>query len=370
MAFDVMTYKSLVRSFLIGLVWSVTLRLSLANERFLRSHGPPPPTEDEEGDSNEETQTSLSDVWLCMGIAFWSTIFSTRQLYQVSMSRYAKDGILAFGHVIETNIDPSGGDTPGIPSYHALIDYTYEHDGKTIQIRKSFTTNSLLEKGFANVRILVLPEDPTSGLLLQDWEARHSREQDEGGENSHMMYLILSLGVVFVVTSIGGAVLAVQRLPVELQTEGWICLATTSFLIWPMSFYLNKLWDSSSSYITCQTIEEKNTIADAGQLASGSYFWNCDEHLCAKFCGMSTAETYRVSNKGSGEEKVPRQDQFYIVCVPSACDVMDGNTSIVSLSSISNTSFEENSNSDTEVNLNATKLRESRIPSSLTFLQT
>jgi hypothetical protein len=72
------------------------------------------------------------------------------------------------GNVREVSIEDDSLGT-GIPTYHALIDYIItvrrEAEQARIQVRKSFQTQHLLQQGFANVELLVLPEEPTSSVL-------------------------------------------------------------------------------------------------------------------------------------------------------------------------------------------------------------
>jgi len=178
----------------------------------------------------------------------------------------------------------------GIPTYHALIDYIItvrrEAEQARIQVRKSFQTQHLLQQGFANVELLVLPEEPTSSVLKEDWQrevaAQEQAEEDIisiGGFGDFGDFGVGDMGVVvgggatdgcgtvastlkdgrktnlsrvdviakrtslflsggLVTASLIGAVQAVHRIQSErLQFFGWVSVVLGSVLLWPLAMF-------------------------------------------------------------------------------------------------------------------------------------
>ena len=273
------------------------------------------PIETAEEEEDDEAQTSsISDVWLCMGIAFGWTIFTIRPLFQISMSHYAKDAILVQGHVLESKVDMSGWDTPGIPAYHAIIDYIYEHDGNTFQVRKSFTTEKLLEEGFANVWLLVLPFEPTSGILQDDWEARYKREQEEAATYTRMFCVTLALGGLFIALSIVGAIHAVRKLPEEAKQTGWISLTLALVLLGPATLVIFKM-SKRCVFATQQSVQEGKIIRGADFVHSLKSV-DCDADPCATLSGLNAPATDSAVDNCRART-LSKQKGFYFVCMPS-----------------------------------------------------
>lgn len=319
--------------------------------RLLRSHGMEVPIEvpEEEEEDDEPVASSISDVWLCMGIAFGWTIFTIRPLFQTSMSHYAKDAIPVQGHVLESKVDMSGGDTPGIPAYHAIIDYIYEHEGNTFQVRKAFTTDQLLEKGFANVWLVVLPYEPTSGMLQDDWEAKYKREQEEALAHSRIFCITLALGGIFVALSVAGAIHAVRKLPDENKQVGWICLTLAMALLGPAALVVYRV-TKRCVFVTQQSIQEGKIIRGANFVHSLKPA-DCDTDPCNTMSGLSAPATNSDVDRCKSR-KLSKQEGFYFVCMPSYDK--GENVSLSTVSSISMRSLGD-------VGLNAYGERESSI---------
>ena len=291
-------------------------------------------TADEEEEDEPET-SSISDVWLCMGIAFGWTIFTIRPLCQTSMSQYARDAMLVQGHVLESKVDMTGWDTPGIPAYNAIIDYMYEHEGNTFQVRKSFTTDTLLEKGFANVALLVLPYEPTSGMLQDDWEAKHKREQEEATAHARMFCVTLTLGGVFIALSVAGAIHAVRKLPDETKHLGWICLTLALVLLGPATMVIYRVSKRCVS-ATQQSIQEGEIIRGADFVHSMKSV-HCHAAPCETLIGLSAPATDSDVEECKSRG-LSKQEGFYFVCMPSHDN--GEHASISTVSSISMKSFD------------------------------
>ena len=328
--------------------------------RSLRRHGLS--TEAPSELVEEDTFSSLSDIWLCMGIAFGWTIFMVRPLFhKMSMVRYATEGIPIKGHVLEAKVDMAGGDTPGIPAYHAVIDYIYDQDGNTLQIRKAFTTDQLLEQGFANVELLVLPDQPTSGILQKDWETKYARDQEEELAQTRMQRITLGLGGIFCILSIAGAVHAVRRLPEQLQLVGWIYLAGALLLLGPVAFYVYGY--SQRCYVAAeQSIHKGMILRGASPYATGyNVGAACIADPCHAMSGLDAP--CRHSNRqddiiSSGTpqikpRKLTKAEQFYFVCMPRSRDEDDDEGSVSTVSSIFMKSFSSSLSKDADdVSLN------------------
>ena len=86
--------------------------------------------------------------------------------------------LLVKGHVLQ--VSRADNDSMGykIPTYTAVIDYMVESEktNESIQIRKHFETQQVLEQGFGNVELLVLPEEPTHSILKDDYD-QHLRQE-------------------------------------------------------------------------------------------------------------------------------------------------------------------------------------------------
>ena len=128
-------------------------------------------------------------------------------------------------------------------------------------MRKSFQTQHLLQQGFANVELLVLPEEPTSSVLREDWQREvatqnaleediisigHSEGASTGVGGDYFMTRVdiwakrfsLILSGTLVTASLIGAVQQVHRLETErLQFFGWISVCVGSVLLWPLAMF-------------------------------------------------------------------------------------------------------------------------------------
>lgn len=150
-------------------------------------------------------------------------------------------------------------------SFSALIDYIItvrrEAEQARIQVRKSFQTQHLLQQGFANVELLVLPEEPTSSVLKEDWQREvatqnaleediisigHSEGASSGVAGDYFMTRVdilakrfsLILSGTLVTASLIGAVQQVHRLETErLQFFGWVSVCVGSVLLWPLAMF-------------------------------------------------------------------------------------------------------------------------------------
>lgn len=182
----------------------------------------------------ESQQSKLADVWLCLACALGWTVWMVANHVRPVIERYSTEGILVYGNVLQTHVSEKYS---GIPTYHAVIDYVLEDDDTT-QVRKELQTDVLLDEGFANVEVLVLPTDPTSGVLKKDWERQYEEllESETSRKNARIWSFVL--GAILVTISIIGAIKAVERLPVEMSVWGWVSFVSGVAILWPVAVLL------------------------------------------------------------------------------------------------------------------------------------
>jgi hypothetical protein len=186
--------------------------------------------------SNQKTvYAKLSDVWLCLACALgWSVWLVSTHNEHSELEPFQRDSKRVTGHVLQVTIGEDSDGT-GIPVYQALIDYVVADTELPIQVRKCFQTQCLLEKGFANVELLVLANDPTMAVLLADYLiAVKEKEQEE----TSVWYNVgmFSVGALLIGTSIVGAICTVVRLPPDVMFYGWISVGFGVSLLVPTAF--------------------------------------------------------------------------------------------------------------------------------------
>lgn len=286
--------------------------------------------------SRSEFYTDLSDVWLCLltalAWAVWmiSSFVASKQaagaaasynsyydadddhhagyLSAVDTARFLnyydphkRDTVLLVrGHVREVSRTdfgycddshngnnnsegPNDGDMSGFPTYTAVIDYMIESEQthESIQIRKHFETQQFLEQGFANVELLVLPEEPKHSILKEDFDQkiqeerrvkqleqeRRSRRNDglsdaddtnntEAAKNNsydplgdilegrycNQKWKRVSTGVaaVLVLASLAGTVQVVCLMDPEVRWQGWVSVCVGVTVLLPVALLVHK----------------------------------------------------------------------------------------------------------------------------------
>ncbi|CAB9517468.1 expressed unknown protein [Seminavis robusta] len=271
--------------------------------------------EDQEQKRRKRTRqadATLSDVFLCLCFSLGWAMFFLNSFLNTDLMRFSEgESVVVHGNVREVSIEDDQ-DGSGVPQYFAIIDYFINRDASRIQVRKAFQTQHLLQQGFANVELLVLPEEPTSSVLKEDWErelaAQEQAEEDIisiggfgdfgdiGGfgdmgstvngagditpgasEKNGKPAIILSrvdvlakraslvLSGILVTASLIGAVQAVHRIPTEpMQSIGWVSVTLGSVLLWPLAMFClrivstcQRLWrlptEKSGIILKCDT---------------------------------------------------------------------------------------------------------------------
>jgi len=195
--------------------------------------GPPGEEEEEEEETYQQRESKLSDVWLCLACSLGWTVWMVAAHVRPRVEQYATEATVVYGNVLHSSVVI--GD--GIPIYRSVIDYMLA-DVEETQVRKEFQTQDHLEEGFANVEILVLPSDPTSGVLKRDWEQEYEEFLESQERRKQGRRLSLVLGAVLVTVSLAGAIMAVMRLPLETSTWGWVSIVAGVAFLWPAAILL------------------------------------------------------------------------------------------------------------------------------------
>ena len=205
-------------------------------------------------EEEKQRESTMTDVWLCLACALGWTVWMVAAHIRPIVQRYATEGSVVYGNVLQSTVEIGAA----IPTYRAVVDYVLE-DEATTQVRKEFRTDTRLEEGFANVELLVLPGDPTSGVLKKDWEGEYAEhlETEEARKSGRKWTLIL--GAVLVTISLVGAAKAVERLPVEMITWGWVSFVAGVALLWPVAILLYANGNVISN-LACQSKQEKGIV--------------------------------------------------------------------------------------------------------------
>lgn len=129
--------------------------------------------------------------------------------------------------------------------YHAIVDFVVENDdidGEPVQVRKCFSTKKLLEEGFANVQVVVLYDDPTMAILMEDFLAQKKEQATQGPPSVALMVLTYAIAAILVSASVFGAILVILRLPPESKVYGWVSLGVGGVLLYPAAYFLYSIF--------------------------------------------------------------------------------------------------------------------------------
>ncbi|KAG7352401.1 hypothetical protein IV203_008449 [Nitzschia inconspicua] len=192
-------------------------------------------------DNSRTKNTTLMDVWLCLACALgWACWFVNSLQPPDRLVFETRDSKKVWGNVLQVSLGEDILGT-GIPVYHAVVDYVVEGevDGEPLQIRKTFSTKRLLEEGFANVEILVLSDDPTTAMLMDDF--LETKKDQEKQETPSLTFLVLTylVAAVLIGTSVVGSVLVILRM--EKPVFGWISMGVMVVFLYPTAIFLNKM---------------------------------------------------------------------------------------------------------------------------------
>jgi hypothetical protein len=228
--------------------------------------------------------SKLSDVWMCLGMALMWTVWMLSNIIQSSdnKERYQTDSVLVRGHVLHVSLGEMDSLGTGIPTYVAVIDYMLEKQGAdqdSIQIRKHFATQQRLQEGFANVEILVLPEEPTNSVIREDWEKEMEDELSETDisiwNRAWCKRCVIFLAAFLVLTSVGWTVAIVIRLDPLERHWGWISACLGISLLVPAGLVVHRGLAAFQRSLEYQSERAGIVIRGPTGMASGNIF-SCD----------------------------------------------------------------------------------------------
>jgi len=168
---------------------------------------------------------------------------------------------------------------------------------KNVQIRKEFETQQSLEQGFANVELLVLPEEPTHSVLKDDWQKEMQEQSEESTcfwEKHIYKRLSIAFAGILVLASVAGGILAVNRLDPVLRQWGWMSVCIGVALLLPAALLIHR-------GLTCfqKSLERTNGIIIEGaeQVMKMGPFQNCEDYdiLDARACDQEALSVIPIS---------------------------------------------------------------------------
>ena len=229
--------------------------------------------------------SKLSDVWMCLGMALLWTVWMLSNIIKAAdhKERYQKDSVLVRGHVLHVSMGEMDSLGTGIPTYVAVIDYMIEKEGadqqNSIQIRKHFSTQQRLCEGFANVEILVLPDEPTNSVIREDWE---KEMEDDLSETDISLWnrtwckrLVICLAGVLVLTSVGATVTSVLCLDPLQRHWGWISACLGISLLVPAALVVHRGLAAFQRSLEYRSERAGVVIRGPTAMTSGNIF-SCD----------------------------------------------------------------------------------------------
>jgi hypothetical protein len=242
------------------------------------------------------------------------------------LHRYQKHSILVRGHVLQVSVaDDAMG--MGIPTYKAVIDYMVPPDN-SIQIRKHFETQHLLQEGFANVELLVLPEEPTHSVLREDWQKEFEEQVREERtphcyKSSTAKRLSMAFAALLVLISIAGGLLAAHKMKPNQRLLGWlsVCLGVT--LLLPAAILIHRIQVAFGRLLDSNT--EKAGIYIRGStsqlsMAQGDPVGCCDQFdvLDAQAFDAEEPSIIRMSPRGmtSTIQLLPENSCYFVQLPP------------------------------------------------------
>ena len=203
--------------------------------------------------------THISDLVFCLVMALGWMVWMLSSFVRSDFYKFSSDAVLIHGHVLQVSRIEDTLLT-GMPTYRAVIDYMVptritamncasplgvhyaDDEEEAIQIRKQFVTTQPLESGFANVELLVLPQEPTRCVLKDDWEKEvQERADDECWKTPWFKRLSTTLALCLVLASITGGIQVVIRLQPAQRGIGWALICLGVPLLLPCAIAIHKI---------------------------------------------------------------------------------------------------------------------------------
>lgn len=189
--------------------------------------------------------TDLSDVWLCLLTALAWAVWMIRSMVQQRQSSNENwlqrpDLLHVHGNVLQVDAVDDG---LGIIN-KVVIDYVISNQStdERVQIRKHFETRQLLEPGFANVELLVLPEEPTNSIIKGDQRPSLTESEDDGDDWLLDLPKYRQLSTVFasllIVASLAGTIQVVHLMDEQEQWKGWVSVCVGVTLLLPVALFI------------------------------------------------------------------------------------------------------------------------------------
>jgi len=151
--------------------------------------------------------------------------------------------------------------------------------GGAVCVKKKFDTSELLQTGFKNVEIILLPGNSSSGVLKREFKEENFMLNDSGffgttkntDDEEHPPekdrvrmgdFYAGMIGVVFATVSIIVAICIELTLTYKIRVYGWLILLTFTTFRWLRIFAMNKI-------ISLEPCGGKNSLYRFNQFSSG-----------------------------------------------------------------------------------------------------
>jgi hypothetical protein len=240
----------------------------------------------------------------------------------------------------------------------------YSDSTHRIHIRKQFESEQPLEEGFANVELLVLPQEPTVSVIRDDYEKELQEDQQQYLDGDFFCWkatkckkLSMFLSLSLILGSIAGAIHVVEHLEPARQIWGWVTVCVGVPLLLPGALFVN--WCLQAFQDALDFGSEKQGIIIDDQTAQGPYSPSCgginDARDTADDADFRSVRTNFTDTAGCYFVRLP-QARSRMPLIPKCGGngiaqqaIGNGSNSSASVSSISSTSVLEHSKSGVSV---------------------
>lgn len=201
--------------------------------------------------------TTLPDVLLCLVTSLAWAVWLIRSIV-VNQNPFQRDDLLyVHGNVLQVEQIP----TEGIPSYEIVVDYVLQEQATTKQFRKTLHCDRELAVGFANVELVVVPEDPDKTIL---------KEQLQDHQQTIVSPKWKKLSTVFaallVLASLAGTIQVVLLLDANERWKGWLTLCLGVSVLWPAGLCVHHLTQTFSKRVKIVNSEQHAGLCKCGSV--------------------------------------------------------------------------------------------------------